>query len=70
MALLGIVRRSHLRDQVPLREIAHGLEVFFKQVQRKLRSKITEPVYPERQSASANDPYAFQLSGWIKTEVA
>ncbi len=31
---------------------------------------MTEPAYAERQSASAIDPYAFQLSGWLKTEAA
>src|SRR5471030_1035274 len=39
-------------------------------VRRYLRSETTEPAYAERQSASAIDPYAFQLSGWLKTEAA
>lgn len=39
-------------------------------VWRYLRSETTEPAYAERQSASAIDPYAFQLSGWLKTEAA
>jgi hypothetical protein len=31
-------------------------------VRRYLRLETTEPTYAERQSASAIDPYAFQLS--------
>ena len=70
MALLGIIRRWHLRDQVPLREIAKRLGISRNTVRRYLRSEITEPAYAERQSASAIDPYAFQLSAWLKTEAA
>ena len=70
MALLGIIRRWHLRDQVPLREIANRLGISRNTVRRFLRSETTEPAYTERQSASAIDPYAFQLSGWLKTEAA
>ncbi|GGC87311.1 helix-turn-helix domain-containing protein [Undibacterium terreum] len=70
VALLGIIRHWHLRDQVPLREIAKRLGISRNTVRRYLRSEITEPVYAERQSASAIDAYAFQLSGWLKTEAA
>ena len=70
VALLGIIRRWHLRDQVPLREIAKRLGISRNTVRRYLRSEMTEPAYAERQSASAIDPYAFQLSGWLKTEAA
>lgn len=70
MALLGIIRRWHLRDQVPLREIAKRLGISRNTVRRYLRSETTEPAYAERQSASAIDPYAFQLSGWLKTEAS
>ncbi len=70
MALLGIIRRWHLRDQVPLREIAKRLGISRNTVRRYLRSETTEPAYAQRQSASAIDPYAFQLAGWLKTEAA
>ena len=53
VALLGIIRRWHLRDQVSLREIAKRLGISRNTVRRYLRSEITEPAYPERQSASA-----------------
>jgi transcriptional regulator with XRE-family HTH domain len=51
-------------------EIAKRLGISCYAVRRYLRSEITEPAYAERQSASAIDPFAFQLSGWLKTEAA
>jgi IS30 family transposase len=70
VALPGIIRRWHIRDQVPLREIAKRLGIFCNTVRRYLRSETTEHAYAERQSASAIAPYAFQLSGWLKTGAA
>jgi transcriptional regulator with XRE-family HTH domain len=68
VALLGIIRRWHLRDKVQLREIAKRLGISRNTVRRYLRSEITEPAYAERQTVSAIDPYAFQPAGWLKTE--
>src|SRR5471032_220470 len=70
VALLGIIRRWHIRDQVPLRESARRLGISRNTVRRYLRAEITEPTYPERQSPSAIDKYAFQLSAMLKTEAA
>nr|WP_240317687.1 HTH domain-containing protein [Janthinobacterium lividum] len=70
MALLGIIRTWHLRDQVSSREIAKRLGISRDTVRRYLRSDTTEPAYFERQSASAIDPYAFHFAGWLKTEAA
>jgi IS30 family transposase len=56
VALLGIIGRWHLRDQVSLREIAKRLGILRNTVRRYLRSETTEPAYAERQSASAIDP--------------
>ncbi|MFZ6649792.1 hypothetical protein ACO0LO_29010 [Undibacterium sp. TJN25] len=69
VALLGIIRRWHMRDQVPLREIARRLGISRNTVRCYLHSEITEPAYAERQTISAIDKYAFQLSCWLKTEV-
>ena len=70
MALLGIIRRWHIRDQVPLREIARRLGISRNTVRRYLRSETIEPAYAERRSARAIDKYAFQLSALLKTEAA
>jgi IS30 family transposase len=70
VALLGIIRRWHIRDQVPLREIARRLGISRNTVRRYLRSETIEPAYAERQSTRAIDKYAFQLSALLKTEAA
>ncbi|MNS88586.1 hypothetical protein D3C72_1225660 [compost metagenome] len=70
MALLGIIRRWHIRDQDPLREIARRLGISRNTVRRYLRSETIEPAYSERRSTRAIDKYAFQLSALLKTEAA
>ena len=70
MALLGIIRRWHIRDQVPLREIARRLGISRNTVRRYLRSETIEPAYSERRSTRAIDKYAFQLPALLKTEAA
>jgi AcrR family transcriptional regulator len=70
VALLGIIRRWHIRDQVPLREIARRLGISRNTVRRYLRSETIEPAYAERRSTRAIDKYAFQLSALLKTEAA
>ena len=68
VALLGIIRRWHLRDQIPLREIARRLGISRNTVRRYLRSETTEPSYAERRSSSGLDKYSVQLSAWLKAE--
>ncbi|UQV46654.1 helix-turn-helix domain-containing protein [Janthinobacterium lividum] len=68
VALLGIIRRWHLRDQIPIREIARRLDISRNTVRRYLRSEITEPSYAEWRSVSGLDKYSVQLSGWLKAE--
>ena len=68
VALLGIIRRWHLRDQIPIREIARRLDISRNTVRRYLRSETTEPAYAERRSVSGLDKYSVQLSGWLKAE--
>jgi transcriptional regulator with XRE-family HTH domain len=68
VALLGIIRRWHFRDQVSLREISRRLGISRNTVRRYLRSEAVEPVYAERNTPSALDRYALKLSAWLKTE--
>jgi len=68
VAILSIIRRWHLRDQIPLREIARRLGISRNTVRRYLRADVTVPAYPSRQSPSKLDGYAAKLSGWLKTE--
>jgi transcriptional regulator with XRE-family HTH domain len=68
VALLGIIRRWHLRDQVSLREISKRLGISRNTVRRYLRAETVEPAYAERRSPTSLDRYAFKLSAWLKTE--
>ena len=68
MALLGIIRRWHLRDQVSLREISRRLGISRNTVRRYLRAETVEPAYADRRSPTSLDKYAFKLSAWLKTE--
>ena len=68
MALLSIIRRWHLREQISLREIAKRLGISRNTVRRYLRAGVTEPVYPKRQSPSQLDDYVTKLEYWLKTE--
>jgi transcriptional regulator with XRE-family HTH domain len=70
VALLGIIRRWHIREQIPLREIARRLGISRNTVRRYLRSETIEPAYAERRSSRAIDKYTFQLSALLKTEAA
>jgi len=70
VALLGIIRRWHIRDQVPLIEIARCLGISRNTVRRYLRLETIEPAYAERRSKRAIDQYVFLLSAMLKTEAA
>jgi integrase len=65
VALLGIIRRWHIRDQVPLREIARRLGISRNTVRHYLRAETIEPACAERRSHRAIDKYAFQLSALL-----
>ena len=70
VALLSIIRRWHIRDQVPIREIARRLSISRNTVRRYLRSETIEPSYADRHTPSCLDQYALKLSAWLKTETA
>ena len=61
VALLCIIRRWHLRYQIPIREIAKRLDISRNTVRRYLRSETTERSYAERRSVSGLDKYSVQL---------
>ena len=70
VALLGIIRRWHLHDQVPLREIARRLGISRNTVRRYIHAETIEPVYADRRPRSSLDKYTLKLSAWLKTEAA
>ena len=52
VALLGVIRRWHLRDGIPIREIARRTGVSRNTIRKDLANDTLEPVYPKRHSAS------------------
>jgi transcriptional regulator with XRE-family HTH domain len=68
VALIGLIRRWHIRDQLSLREISRRLGISRNAVRKYIRSETIEPAYADRRSSSALDKYAFKLTTWLKTE--
>ena len=70
MELLALIRRWHYRDGLSIREIARRLHLSRNTVRKYLRSGVTEPKYPARQSPNRLDPFAERLRGWLKADAA
>lgn len=68
MALLSVIRRWHLRDQMPIREIARRTGLSRNTIRKYLASGVVEPRYPKRQSPSLLDLFVDKLSHWLKVE--
>lgn len=68
VAILSIIRRWHLRDDVSLRDIAKRLNISRNTVRRYIRAGTVLPAYPERISPSKLDGFAAKLADWLKTE--
>ncbi len=58
MALLRVIRRGHLRDQISIREIARRTQLSRNTITKYLASGEVSPRYPMRKSPSQLDPYA------------
>ena len=70
MAILSSIRRWHLRDQVPIREIVRRTGLSRNTVRKYLANKVVEPTYPRRKTPSKLDDYADKLRAWLKTEAS
>ena len=68
MALLSVIRRWHLRDGMPIREIARRTGLSRNTVRKYLASQVVEPVYPSRKSPSKLDDYEETLTSWLFRE--
>src|SRR5271166_2142444 len=68
MALLGIIRRWGLRDQLSIREIARGTGLSRNTIRKYLRSGAVEPRFRVSARPSKLDAFADQLGRWLKTE--
>ena len=68
MALVSVIRRWHLRDGMPIREIARRTGLSRNTVRKYLASKDLEPAYPSRKSPSKLDSYEETLTNWLFRE--
>jgi transposase len=70
VAILSVIRRWHLRDQMPIREIARRTGLSRNTVKKYLAGNVVEPHYPRRRSPSALDAYALKLTQWLQLEAS
>jgi len=70
VAILSSIRRWHLRDQMPIREITRRTGLSRNTVRKYLANKVVEPRYPHRKTPSKLDDYAAKLTAWLKTEAS
>ncbi len=68
MAILGVIRRWHLREGVSIREIARRTKLSRNTIRKYLSNGELEPAYPRRKSPSKLDDYAEVLASWLKRE--
>ena len=68
MALLSVIRRWHLRDDMPIREIARRTGLSRNTVRKYLATDVVEPAYPARKTPSKLDDYEETLTNWLFRE--
>ena len=68
MALVSVIRRWHLRDGIPIREIVRRTGLSRNTVRKYLASQDLEPAYPARKSPSKLDEYEESLTNWLFRE--
>lgn len=68
MALLSVIRRWHLRDRMPIREIARRTGLSRNTIRKYLRSGAVEPQFRVPERCSKLDPVAEKLSHWLRIE--
>ncbi len=67
--MLAKIRRMHLRDGMPLREIVRQTGLSRNTIRRWLRQVGTvEPKYPKRESKSVVDPWTERLRQWLQAD--
>ena len=70
MALLSVIRRWAFRDGMSIREITRRTGLSRNTIRKYLRSDAVEPKFEMVDRPSKLDPFADQLSGWLKTEAS
>jgi len=68
VALLSVIRRWHLRDDMAIREIARRTGLSRNTVRKYLATDVVEPAYPARKTPSKLDDYEETLTNWLFRE--
>ena len=68
MAFLSIIRRWHLREHVPIREISRRTGVSRNTVRKYLRAGTIEPKFKVPDRPSKLNSFSAQLTAWLKRE--
>ncbi len=68
VALLSVIRRWHLREGMPIREISRRTGLSRNTIRKYLASGVVEPRYPQRKSPSKLDDYELTLTSWLFRE--
>ena len=68
MALLSIIRRWHLREEIPIREIERRTGLSRNTIRKYLRSGAVEPKFKVPDRPSNLDPFADRLETWLRVE--
>jgi transposase len=70
MALLSVIRRWHLRQHIPIREIERRTGLSRNTIRKYLRSDAVEPQFKLPDRPSKLDPFAEKLTGWLRQEAS
>ena len=68
VALLSVIRRWRLREQMSIRDIARRTGLSRNTILKYLANGVVEPRYPKRKSRSTLDPFAEKLTDWLQVE--
>lgn len=68
MALLSIIRRWYLREEIPIREIERRTGLSRNTIRKYLRSGAVEPKFKVPDRPSNLDPFADRLEAWLRVE--
>jgi len=67
--MLAKIRRMHIRDGLPVREIARRTGLSRNTIRNWLRQQdVVEPRYPKRENPSVVDPWVDQLRAWLRAD--